>query len=39
VSRPTLYGLMELHGIEVEPTRGFDPATPDTAVGPKLDME
>ena len=39
VSRPTLYGLMELHGIEVEPTRGFDAATPDTAVGSKLDME
>jgi len=39
VSRPTLYGLMELHGIEVEPTRGFDPATPDTTAGSKLDME
>jgi two-component system NtrC family response regulator len=39
VSRPTLYGLMELHGIEVEPTRGFDPATPDTTVASKLDME
>ena len=39
VSRPTLYGLMELHGIEVEPTRGFDPSTPDTAVASKLDME
>jgi two-component system, NtrC family, response regulator len=39
VSRPTLYGLMELHGIEVEPTRGFDPSTADTAVASKLDME
>ncbi|MBN9562398.1 MAG: PEP-CTERM-box response regulator transcription factor [Alphaproteobacteria bacterium] len=39
VSRPTLYGLMELHGIEVEPTRGFDPSTPDTTVASKLDME
>jgi two-component system NtrC family response regulator len=39
VSRPTLYGLMELHGIEVEPTRGFDPSAPDAAVASKLDME
>jgi two-component system NtrC family response regulator len=39
VSRPTLYGLMELHGIEAEPTRSFDPSTPNAAVASKLDME
>ncbi len=37
ISRPTLYGLMEVHGIEIEPGKTVDAgAGPDE---PQLDME
>ena len=37
VSRPTLYGLMEAHGIEIEPAGAADAGA--AADEPRLDME
>ena len=37
ISRPTLYGLMEVHGIEIEPGKTADAGA--EADEPRLDME
>ena len=39
VSRPTLYGLMEIHGIDAGPPRGTDPATAAPAAEARVEME
>jgi two-component system NtrC family response regulator len=33
ISRPTLYGLMEVHGIEIEPSKGSNPGANSDAPG------